>query len=260
MASKDDEQKHIQEYRELLKLKQGLIEESEVIPQDGYVEIPKPQGTKKIENFFYHYKWRVLAIAFLVIVFGFLLVQCVTREKADLNVAVISTTVESGIYAKLTDIEETLEKYCPDFDGNGYVHVSVNYIDLNTSGGYSEYTDAQQQKLFIQLYGGDCQMFLCDDGILDIINEIAEGEFEFFYDFSEEYPDTDFTDGNGLQLNTTEFTDLARWSTCPDFVSVYVRGVFEDMTANDKEDQQQRERALEVFGNILNGNAVNSDE
>lgn len=48
--------------------------------------------------------------------------------------AVSDTSKAPGLYQKVNDIELALEKYCPDFDGNGYVHVAVYSIDLTKSG------------------------------------------------------------------------------------------------------------------------------
>ena len=45
---KDEEQRKQQEYRELLKLKQGLIDESEMIPETGYEGKVELHGFKKI--------------------------------------------------------------------------------------------------------------------------------------------------------------------------------------------------------------------
>lgn len=258
--AKNDEQRLLQERRELLKLKQGLIEESEIIPQDEPEEQPKLTGVKAVENFFYHYKWHVVAITFFVVVFGYMFIQTITREKSDLNVAVISSSVESGIYPKLSDIEKTLEKYCPDFDDNGYVHVQVNYIDLNTAGGDVQYIDTNRQKFqSTELFGGESQMWLCDYGVIEELYSAYE-KIDFFVDFNEEFPDAVLIDNEGLVLSSMDFTEYARWSTCPDNIAVYVRDVFENMTANGKQAQEQRERALTVFRNLASGNVVNTDE
>lgn len=257
MADKDEE-RLLRERRELLKLKQGIIEESEIIPQDEPEEAVKPTGAKAVENFFYHYKWYMAAIAFFAVVFGIMIVQMVTREKADLNVAVISSAVESGIYPKLDDIEKALEKYCPDFDGNGYVHVRVNYIDLNTASGNLEYIDTNRQKFqSIELFGGESQMWLCDYGVIEELYSAYE-KIDFFVDFSEEFPEAELIDEEGLVLSAVDFTELARWSTCPDDVAVYVREEFENMTGNGKQAREQRERALEVYRNLAAGKVVNA--
>lgn len=260
MAGLSEEQKKEMERRELLKLKQGIIDESEMIPQDGYVEIPKLTGWAAISNFFYHYKWFVLAGVFIAFFLGVCIWQMVGREKEDLYVLVVSTTNESGIYLKQNDIETALERYCPDFDGNGYVHVGVNVMNISTQSGMSEFTDAERYKFESEIITGDSQMYLTDSGILDEIAKIANGEIEFFVDFSEQYPDAALCEGQGLQLNTTDFIEYARWQSCPDMVGVYVRDEFENMVGNSADSQEQRRRALIVFQNIVEGNVVNPAE
>lgn len=259
MANLDEEQRRIQEYKELLKLKQGIIEESEIIPEDGYAEIPKLHGWKRVENFLYHNKWFVIIGVFAALVIGYMIYQTATKEREDLYVLAISTTNKSGIYTKQTDIEKALEKYCPDFDGNGYVHVGVNYMNLSTENGVSEITDADRYKFMAEIMTGDSQLFLSDTGIVDEINAAAEKEIQFFMDFSEEYPEAALFEGAGLQLNTTEWKTDARWETCPDIVMLFVRDEYENMTGNSEEAQKQRERAKIVYQNILEGNVVNPD-
>ena len=260
----EEQQRQQREKAELLKLRQGLIDESDEIPEDEPPKFEKPTGAKAVENFFYH---------FTVALLTFMTIQTVTREKKDLYVLAISTTGSSGIYAKTHDIEVALERYCPDFDGNGKVHVGVNFIDLSTEGGYSEYTDAQNEKFSAELFSGDSQLYLTDEGIITLINRIAaSGETEeaaaeeadgqiiqFFTDFSGEYPEAVLYDGCGLQLNTTGFVDEARWKSCPDTVGLYLRDTFENMMGNNEKTAEQRERARIVYENIINGNVVNPD-
>ena len=262
MANKyQDEQEKLREKRELLKLKQGLIEESDVV-EDYEIshDYEKPTGSKSVENFWYHYKWHVIGITFAVLMIGIMVVQTITKEKNDLYVLAVSTQNSSGIYVKQTDIEKALEQYCPDFDGNGYVHVGINFVNLSTEGGVTEYSDAEAYKFRAELFTGDAQLFLADDGILETINGIADGEIEFFIDFSEKYPDETFYMGQGLQANTTSFKDAALWQSCSDIVGFYVRDEFDGMTGDPDEIKEQRSRALEVFNNIVTGNIVNPPE
>lgn len=269
----EEQQRQQREKAELLKLRQGLIEESEFAEQSTPV-YEKPTGWKAVENFFYHYKWIMAAVIFAVVLITILTVQLLTREKRDLYVLAISTTNSSGIYAKTTDIETALERYCPDFDGNGYVHVAVNFINLSTENGVSEYTDSNSMKFTSELMAGDSQLYLTDTGIIALINEIASdgteeaadtGEdpeliLQFFTDFTEEYPDAVLYAGCGLQLNTTGFTDEARWKSCPDTVGLYLREEFSsNMTGNDKDAKEQRCRAEIVYENIISGNVINPD-
>lgn len=260
MANLDEEQRRIQEHKELLKMKQGLIEESEIIPEDGYVEIPKLHGWAWVENFLYHNKWYVIVGLVVALAVGYMTWQMVTQEKEDLYVLAISTTNKSGIYTKQVDIEKALEMYCPDFDGNGYVHVGINFINLSTENGYNELTDSDRYKFISEIMTGDSQIFLSDEGIIDEINAAAEKEIQFFVDFSEEYPDAALYEGCGLQLNSTRWNTDARWESCPDIVGLYVRDEYENMTGNFEDSKEQRRRALEVFKNIAEGNVVNPAE
>ena len=275
----EEQQRQQREKAELLKLRQGIIEESEEIPEDEPPKYEKPKGWKAVENFFYHYKWRLIGSIFAVALISFMVVQTVTRQKNALYVLVIANSSSDGFYAKTADIEVALERYCPDFDGNGYVHVGVNYIDLSSRGGMSEYSDAQLDKFSAELFTGDSQLFLSDRQIINLINsytdtsdnvaeeiteESATAEVpmhsEFFRDLSEEFPDAVLYQNVGVQLNSTGFTDQAKWKSCPDTIGLYLRNEFQtDMTGNGDRAKEQRRRAEIVLDNIVNNNVVNPD-
>lgn len=254
---KDEEQRKQQEYRELLKLKQGLIDESELIPETGYEGKVELHGFKKIENFLYHNKVIIIVLLIAAAFLSYMIYQTVTRKKNDIYVLVINTAGDYGLYSRLDELEEALEKYCPDFDNNGYVHVGINYIDLYTGGGMSDYSDAQGMKFQSELLTGDSQMYIADTALIDYLTERIGVDLSMFADFTEQYPDAVFGDGYGLQLNTTDLMEDIRWTECPDELGIYVRDVFENMTGNDKDAQEQRERAKIVLDNIINGNIVN---
>ena len=260
MANISEEQKKELERRELLKMKQGIIEESEMIPQDGYAETPKLKGWAAVSNFFYHYKWFVLVGLFIAFFLAVTLVQIFTREKEDLYVLAISTTNKSGIYVKQVDIENALELYCPDFDGNGYVHVGVNVINLSKENGMNDYYDSEHYKFHSEIITGDSQLYVADEGINDILANIADGEIQFFADISAEYPELVLADGEGIQLNKTGFAEQARWQSCPDINGLYIRGEFENMVGNGEDAKEQRRRAQIVLKNIAEGNIVNPAE
>ena len=101
-------------------------------------------------------------------------------------------------------------------------------------------------------------MWLCDYGVIEELYSAYE-KIDFFVDFSEEFPEAELIDAEGLVLSATDFTVHARWSTCPNDVAVYVRDVFENMTGNSKQAQEQRERALTVYRNIASGRVVNAE-
>ena len=75
----EEQQRQQREKAELLKLRQGLIDESDEIPEDEPPKFEKPTGAKAVENFFYHYKWRLIGIIFTVALLTFMTIQKIGR-------------------------------------------------------------------------------------------------------------------------------------------------------------------------------------
>ncbi|MCM1166740.1 MAG: hypothetical protein NC299_07245 [Lachnospiraceae bacterium] len=262
MSKKDDERqrKAHEEYIELLKMKQGLIEESELIPETGYVEMPKLNAWGKFKNFVYHNKVFILLWGFLGALAVFLTVQLVTRKIYDVYVLVISTTAESELGWRYGDLEEALTQYCPDFDGNGYVKVGVNYIDLSSVETMTEYSAAQSMKFSSEMYTGDSQLYIADEGLWEYLYGADGIELELFEDMTEYFPEDELYNGVGLHLNATGLQKAARWDTCPDMINVFLRREYPYATGNQKDAEEQRERAQTLLRNILEGNVVNPPE
>lgn len=256
-------QRDRQERVELLKMKQGLIEDSEIIPESGYVKPPEVHGWAKVANFFYINKAIIIISAVVVAILAIPVVQLITRERADLYVMAIAYDSKSEIGWRIDDIEKTLEKYCPDFDGNGKIHVQVNYIDRTTREKESEYDDIQAQKLIGEFANAQAQMFITDESFSEWIRGSGEINAEAFKTFFLEQTDAVSEDmlfsECGIRLNHTEFANVARWRTCPDNVIVLIRRELDNGTGNVKTNARNRERAMTVLQNILDNNVVNPD-
>ncbi len=260
MSKKEEERerKAHEEYVELLKMKQGLIEESELIPETGYDKIRELHGWEKFWNYVYHNRAFILIGAFLAAIAIFLTVQIATRKIYDLYVLVISTSGESELVWRYSDIEDALTMYCPDFDGNGYVKVGVNLIDLSDENGMTEYGAAQSMKFSSEMYMGESQMFIGDEGFWNYLyaNEDAL-DVQIFEDLSEYFPEDELYRNTGLHINSTSLHRDARWDTCPDSINIFLRCEFDTATGNKKHAEEQRERARIVLQNIVEGNVVN---
>lgn len=262
--------KESDEKRELLKLKQGIIEESDIIEQDVH-EQPEEQTTvKKIDNFFYRNMWFVVVGVFFAALVAFFTYQIITRENPDLTVMlVISDTDKApGLYQKVNDIELALEQYCPDYDNNGYVHVAVYFIDLTKSSN-SQYVQSNTAKFYGEIQRGVAELYICDEDILT--TEKAPEE----YDPSQDNIDTDISyetmfadlgealnmsEYNGklrIPLRSTEFAKDAKWeSSCPDTLAFSVRLEKEGMISY-KNSAEYQKRAKEVLANIVTDNKIN---
>lgn len=237
--------------RELLKLKQGLIDESEVIKEEEKPEYEKLTGKKKIENFIYHYKWHVIFIAFFVAVAGFLIYDIVAKERGDVRVLILTKDKEiaSPIQYKTKDFELAFEKYCPDFDDNGYIHVDTYNIDLSDNGQY-DYMMASVTKATSEIQFGEAQLFVVDTPAL---TDITNGDTSTLINIEELYPDCPEADGIFYKLKDTDFAYMCNYvEACPDDLYIVVRKVT-DLTQNKERAEKANERALILLDNIING-------
>lgn len=260
MSKKEEERarKAREDYVELLKMKQGLIEESELIPETGYTEIPELHGWAKFANFVYHNKVFILIGVFFAVIATVLTVQLVTRKVYDLYVLVISTSGSSELVWRYDDLEEALTMYCPDFDNNGYVKVGVNFIDLSDINGTTEYSAAQTMKFSSEMYMGESQLYIGDEGFWKYLYGSDDAlDVQIFEDLSEYFPKDEIYQNVGLHINSTDLNTDARWDTCPDSINFFLRREFDMSTGNKKHADEQRERARIVLKNIIDGNIVN---
>lgn len=246
---------------ELLKMKQGIIEESELIPENEHIEKPQLHGFKKFTNFFYHNKAFILLGTFFAFVVTVLTVQLVTKEREDLYILAIAFDEESEIGWRTDDLERTLEMYCPDFDGNGKVHVTVNFIDRTSRTIASQYDQAQAQKITLEFMAATGQLFIADEQLIDWMHGDEDSEpidhRKFFVNQSDKCDEDMLFDGVGVRVNRTEFAKEARWESCPDNVLFFVRAELNNGSGSVKTNARNRERAMIVLQNIIDGNIVN---
>lgn len=245
----------------LLKMKQGIIEESELIPENEHVEMPKLHGWAKISDFFYRNKAFVLIGTVFVVIITILVVQLVTREREDLYILAISFDPDSEIGWRIDDLETTIEQYCPDYDGNGKVHVTINYIDRTSDNFASQYYEAQAQKLSLEFMTANAQLFITDEKILDWLDgdEDDPSPWDYkkvFLDQTELCSEDMLFNGVGVRVSKTAFAEKARWENCPDNVIILVRDELNNGRSSVKTNAKNRERAMTVLRNIVENNVV----
>lgn len=249
----------------LLKMKQGIIEESEMIPETGYAPPPKENAWQRLSSFVYRNKiFVVLGVLFAAIA-AMIIYQFATRQKEDLHVLLVAYDPDSVMMLYSDTIEEALEQYCPDFDGNGKVHVSVSFIDRAQRSGKSQYDDAQRQRLNSELEYGSAQLIITDEGFTERVNfdeDTTDDEAmrAYFLPQTDRFSEEELFCGVGIRANKTPLMKNADWQDCPDNVLILIRAETDYKTNNDEENAIYRERAQIVLQNILDNNAVNSQE
>lgn len=250
--------------RELLKLKQGIIKESELIPVDeegvadkGHYEV---KGFKnKLANFMYHYKWFLIFGVFFTAVISFLIITTVMREKGDVRILAFSADgqLASSLMYKNNDLSYAFTLYTEDFDENGYVHVEIYDMNLSQEQDYNYYY-TNQTKLFSEVSLGQAQIFMADKDVLQsILGEQSPNEA--FEDLSALYPDsTDIVDKYYYRVKGSKLAEAAMYvDSCPDDLYIVIRKAgFEGMNGYTEKMAEYHRRALIVFDNIINDNRV----
>ena len=252
--------------RELLKLKQGLIEESETIkeiPHEENINYEVKGAGKKIANFFYHYKIHVILITFFAAIAIFLIYTTVTRERGDIRVLVFAENPDTTatIFYKINDFETAFEQYTPNYDENGYTHVEIFSMNMNPEQDANYYM-ANQAKLFGELKSGTAQLYVADRSYLETIIG-NQNESQAYVDLSALYPDDpNIVDNYYYKVKGSPFADALMYiEGCPDDLYMAIRSSdFQGVTPYNDEMAENHRRALEVFDNIVNDRKITAEE
>ncbi len=228
-------EKGLQERKiELMKLKQGVIENSDTV-KEIHEEQPKLTLLQKAEGAWYRSKWLILFVIAMVLIVGYITYDMVTAEKPDLTVLVVSA--DPGFYYRTEEIEEFFESYTPDKNGDGEVavmvyNISTDYSDPNT-------VTASQAQLMSQLQSGE-NVLLLSDQPTDFI----------LHDFREDYPDDENINEFGLLINCELTRDRLKWQAMPEGVYLGVREPAKLLSTSEEQMRENFEEALTVFEGV----------
>ena len=193
------EKKLLDEKIELMRLKQGIIEESETIHEEKEEEIKLTFG-KKISNFFYHNKWWLGLAVFFVFLGSYLIYDIVTKPRPDMVILMLcdNATVGNSVY-----LEEYFTEFGEDSNKNGKTEVAVYYIPYGDDD-YTNYQSGVTNKLTTYLNN--------EEGIMIIGNEKTVTDLivtpeELLVDLSTLYPDNPHVDKYFFYLKDTDFAE-----------------------------------------------------
>lgn len=244
--------------RELLKLKQGLIEESETIkeiPHEENINYEVKGFGKKLSNFFYHYKWHIILIVFFCVIAFFLTYTTITKERGDIRVLTFAETVDasSSLYFKSEDISVAFEQYAKDYDENGYIHVEVFNMNMNPDQDTNYYM-SNQTKLYSEVSLGTAQIYMGDrEQLTKVLGD--QEESKGFENLAELYPDCPYiVDSYYYQVKGSPFAEAAMYmESCPENLYIAVRSsAFETYGSRGKDTKEYHAHAMEVIDHIIN--------
>lgn len=239
---KERERRLAQERIELMKLKSGVIDESESSIKEEHDQIRELHGFEKVQNFFYHNKvWIIFAI-FIIAVAAFIFIDAARREKADLTVLMIAN---NGLETRQEELEEFFEKYTDDLDGNGYVHVEVIMIPLNSHSDDYQQQNVNSTKFLAQLQGGESILVITDSNTDEEFKSIMTPELP------KEFPNNKYVDDMGMSWNMEIMAKELNFENMPNDIHLSMRAPVKTLGDSKETMQENYDKAFKVFKRIV---------
>ena len=168
-ARRSYEQRLRRQKLELMKLKQGQIEEDE-IEQEKEPEKREYTFREKVSNFFYHYKFHVIAISVTVLFVGFLTVDYLRTVRPDIQAMFIAD--DYGMTYRCENITECWSSYTPDLNHDRknvarLYYIPTNYTDTDAASMYM--AQADRTKLIGEFQSGETIIIIGNKQAYDML-------------------------------------------------------------------------------------------
>lgn len=223
---------------------------------EGFV--PQTEFGKKLDNFWYYNKWKVIAAVFVLFVLTVCLIQCATQEKYAVKVVYAGQMLSSDQRAEA--MKQAFSDIKPDSIGNGNVGFDIaevyddSYLqDANNS--MLGATSSSNYKTFCNLIvTGEYSLLIVDKWIYDDIKgsvgfrSIDEVCGKIAYNsadgFSVKFKDTDF-----YKKNASVFSGISDDAViCLCIYSPYKS----TMSCSSTNQDAEYTAAVEMFKSVLN--------
>ena len=237
-AERERERKIAQDRLDLMKMKQGIADESETI-KEVHEEHRELHGKEKLQNIWYHDKHWIIMGIFIFLVVVFLVYDTLSRVQPDLELLLIC---DNPLQADscCTKLGERIERYTPDLNEDGKIKVSVISCAMN-SEKYDQLHTINSQKFFANIQQGRIIMVISDSMVDNEVGEI------FTDALPQQIPGNRYVDTEGFHL---DFGFLAEELGCPGMPNdVYIRMRRPTKTLSDSEELMQKnyDTCLEVL-------------
>ncbi|MBQ8180618.1 MAG: hypothetical protein IJ010_01410 [Ruminococcus sp.] len=233
----------LEEKKELMRLKQGIIEESEEIHEETE-ETVKLTFWKKVGNFFYHNKWWLGIAAVFVFIAVVLTHNVLTKKNPDVIVLVVCGDGTIGNAPKLKDYITDMSE---DLNDNGKTEGAVYFIHRpdNAAGGYANGSDTS---LVTQLNSSESVIVIGDSKLLEAVDPEKD-----LIDLSEMFPDNINIRSGRFYLKNTNFADRAglEESDIPYDLFIAVRKPQQRLYTTKEEMEKTLEKDIPVLEKII---------
>ena len=247
--AREEKQKQLEKQREkriqaekieLMKLKSGVIEESDTIKEE-HDEVIELHGVQKLKNIWYHFKWLILFFAFIAAVVIYIIYSSVGKEEPDLSVLIIAN---NGLQYRQEELEEFFEKYTEDLNGDGEVCVSV-IIEPLDSGTTDQSMLSNQTKFFGTIQTGECMLAITDSNTDEDIQAIYKT------DLSNDFPENEYINDKGFSLNMKLFAEEIKFENMPNDVTLSIRQPTETIACSLEKMEEYYDTNFKVFKAIV---------
>ncbi len=236
MADNDilkEQRKARQDFLDLKKMQHGVMSPG---PKPSEIAITPQTFEEKRKNFWFHYKWHTIGIAFLVIAITVMMVQCISREKSDLQV--VYFTYDVCLETQVEKVEKYLEKYVTDIDGDGKVNVKIVNCSF-AQDGEIQFRNDTLTKVQTQIIGNkQALLYIMDQQAYEYLNGVVEeGVFLEEVKFSESF------------FKATETKEYGR---LPKGLGIYLRRLKGTVFENDTEAKLIHKESKSIIDKIKN--------
>ena len=203
-ARKAHERKLNRDRIELMKLKQGIIDEDDIPKEEPQ---PKKEYTtwEKISNFFYLNKLYIVIGTAAALFLGFIIYDMATRVVPDTVILYIASDPQMKDYTDKAG--EIFSGYCEDINGDKKAIADVYYLPAEGDEEAAVSPDlmtADRTKLIAEFQSGDAIMVIGDKASYELL-ELTEGVFK---DMTEIYPDDKNAEKLGYRMSGTDLKEL----------------------------------------------------
>ena len=215
----EEQRRARQEFLDLKKMQQG---EMEAPPKPSEVAIVPKTPKEKWDNFWFQYKWYVIAITAITVVVAVMVAQCATRTAYDYEVVLFSYT--SVLDEQADKIADYIEKYAEDMNGDGEVNVQILNCSFTDSASNTQYRYTMMTKLQSTIAADrNAMLYITDEDAYEYLDQISDGE-----SFLEDEP-------YKLGSDFYEATADDEWGELPEGLTISCRRV--SGTTLDKSDE-----------------------
>ena len=195
-------------------------------------------------NLWYHYKWAIVGGVFAVAVLAILLWQTFTKENPDYRICMACGSAVPD--AAIEILEDTLEQYGKDVNGDGKVIVQIQMLAVNSKDvvGNSTLAANNRQAVVVQLSTRDTAIFAFDPVYYESLKENLAKEKPLLDPMKNAAPEGDGT-YFVWDIKPLLPKDLQEFACDPLYVGV--RSTDGDLTAEERQAAADAKALLDAY-------------